>query len=213
MKRIIRFLFVCLTWPFAHLGWPWLCAKLSILWRNIYAAYVKQRFGRCGSVALSSTRLHLSGMKHMTLGHNVEIGFDVRLQCLDRWDNAGQRFTPRLIIHDHVVLAPLSRVGCINHVEIGEYTTMGARCYITDHTHGGTTRAELEMPPRHRPLVSRGPVKIGRCVHLGEGVCVMPGVTIGDYSVIGAGSVVTRDIPPYSIAVGSPAKVIKTIEQ
>ena len=41
----------------------------------------------------------------------------------------------------------------------------------------------------------------------------MPGVTIGDYSVIGAGSVVTRDIPPYSIAVGSPAKVIKTIEQ
>ena len=152
-------------------------------------------------------------MQHMTLGHHAEMGFDVRLQCLDRWDNAGQRFTPRLIIHDRVVLAPLSRVGCINHVEIGEYTTMGARCYITDHTHGGTTRAELEMPPRHRPLVSRGPVKIGRCVHLGEGVCVMPGVTIGDYSVIGAGSVVTRDIPPYSIAVGSPAKVIKTIEQ
>ena len=41
----------------------------------------------------------------------------------------------------------------------------------------------------------------------------MPGVTIGDYSVIGAGAVVTRDIPPFSIAVGSPAKVIKQITQ
>ena len=44
---------------------------------------------------------------------------------------------------------------------------------------------------------------------VGEKVIIMPGVTIGDRSIIGAGAIVTRDIPPYSIAVGNPAKVIK----
>ena len=88
---------------------------------------------------------------------------------------------------------------------------MGARCYITDHTHGGITRQELDLPPRYRPLLSKGPVIIGHHVHIGEGACIMPGVTVGDHSVIGAGAVVTRSIPPYSIAVGSPAKVIKQI--
>ena len=53
------------------------------------------------------------------------------------------------------------------------------------------------------------PVKIGKNVWLGEGVIVMPGVTIGDGAVIGAHSVVNKSIPPACVAVGSPAKVIK----
>jgi lipopolysaccharide O-acetyltransferase len=52
-------------------------------------------------------------------------------------------------------------------------------------------------------------VIIGEGVWLGQRVCVLPGVTIGAHSIIGAGGIVTRDIPPYSIAVGIPAKVIK----
>lgn len=61
------------------------------------------------------------------------------------------------------------------------------------------------------------PFKEGKVVvkdgaHLGIGSIIMPGVTIGEGAIIGAGSVVTRDIPPYSVAVGAPAKVIKTFE-
>jgi acetyltransferase-like isoleucine patch superfamily enzyme len=55
------------------------------------------------------------------------------------------------------------------------------------------------------------PVKIKDGAHIGIGAIIMPGVTIGEGAVIGAGAVVTKDIPDYSIAVGSPAKVIKTI--
>ena len=54
---------------------------------------------------------------------------------------------------------------------------------------------------------------LGRNVWLGANVTVLPGVTIGDDAVIGAGSVVTRDIPARSIAVGSPAHVVRTIEE
>jgi acetyltransferase-like isoleucine patch superfamily enzyme len=54
------------------------------------------------------------------------------------------------------------------------------------------------------------PVAIKDGAHIGIGAIIMPGVTIGEGAVIGAGAVVTKDIPPYSVAVGSPAKVIKT---
>ena len=213
MKRLVLRLFEIITWPFAKCGWPAFCQRCSILWRNLYSAYIRHQFRQCGELKLGSTQLHLFGLRYMEFGDQVEMHFNARVQCIDYFQPTNQHFKPRLILHDHVVVQAMCHIGCIDRVEIGEWSTMGARCYITDHTHGGTSREELLLPPRKRPLVSRGPVKIGKYVHLGEGVCVMPGVTIGDYSVIGAGAVVTRDIPPFSIAVGSPAKVIKQITQ
>lgn len=213
MKRFVLRLFDIITWPFAKCGWPAFCQRCSILWRNLYSAYIRHQCCQCGELKLGSTQLHLFGLRYMEFGDQVEMHFNARVQCIDYFQPTDQHFKPRLILHDHVVVQAMCHIGCIDRVEIGEWSTMGARCYITDHTHGGTSREELLLPPRKRPLVSRGPVKIGKYVHLGEGVCVMPGVTIGDYSVIGAGAVVTRDIPPFSIAVGSPAKVIKQITQ
>ena len=213
MKRLVLRLFDIITWPFAKCGWPAFCQRCSILWRNLYSAYIRHQCRQCGELKLGSTQLHLFGLRYMEFGDQVEMHFNARVQCIDYFQPTDQHFKPRLILHDHVVVQAMCHIGCTDRVEIGEWSTMGARCYITDHTHGGTSREELLLPPRKRPLVSRGPVKIGKYVHLGEGVCVMPGVTIGDYSVIGAGAVVTRDIPPFSIAVGSPAKVIKQITQ
>ena len=213
MKRLVLRLFDIITWPFAKCGWPAFCQRCSILWRNLYSAYIRHQFRQCGELKLGSTQLHLFGLRYMEFGDQMEMHFNARVQCIDYFQPTDQHFKPRLILHDHVVVQAMCHIGCIDRVEIGEWSTMGARCYITDHTHGGTSREELLLPPRKRPLVSRGPVKIGKYVHLGEGVCVMPGVTIGDYSVIGAGAVVTHDIPPFSVAVGSPAKVIKQITQ
>ncbi len=61
-------------------------------------------------------------------------------------------------------------------------------------------------------LEESAPVVIGKNVWLGTRSIVMRGVTIGDHSVIAAGSIVTRDVPPYTLAGGSPAKVLKEIE-
>lgn len=57
------------------------------------------------------------------------------------------------------------------------------------------------------------PVHIGRGAHIGMGSILLPGVTIGEGAVVGAGAVVTKDIPPYSIAVGVPAKVIRQVQE
>ena len=64
----------------------------------------------------------------------------------------------------------------------------------------------MDLPLKYAPIV----IKDG--AHIGIGSIIMPGVTIGEGAVIGAGSVVTRDIPPHCVAVGAPAKVIKTFE-
>ena len=70
---------------------------------------------------------------------------------------------------------------------------------------------EVGKPVMDCPL-KFAPIHIQDGVHIGIGSIIMPGVTIGEGAVIGAGSVVTRDIPPYCVAVGAPAKVIKTFQ-
>lgn len=73
---------------------------------------------------------------------------------------------------------------------------------------GNYIHSSPDVPPANRQYIT-APVKIGKNCWLGEGVIVMPGVTIGDGSVIGAHSVVNKDIPPATIAVGSPARMVK----
>lgn len=176
-----------------------------------YASYIKHYFVGAENLITNGSPIRFIGGKYIRLGRNVTLGHDVELIAVYQWENCGQKFVPRISVGDNVVLAPFCRIGCINEVEIGEWTTTGQRVYITDHTHGTVSYEHLCLPPRHRPLYSKGPVKIGAYVHIGENSCIMPGVTIGDHSVIGAGSVVTHDIPSFCVAAGNPAKVLKTI--
>lgn len=181
------------------------------LWNKCYAAYLRHFFVDAENLIVTGSPVRFIGGKYIKLGKDVTLGHDVELIAVYQWENCKQTFTPQIILGDNVVFAPYSRIGCINKVEIGEWTTTGQRVYITDHTHGDVSYDQLSIPPRHRPLYSKGFVKIGAYVHIGEGSCIMPGVTIGNHSVIGAGSVVTHDIPPYCVAAGNPAKVIKKI--
>ena len=92
-------------------------------------------------------------------------------------------------------------------VEIGDNVLIGPSCTIATAIHPTSPsmrKAEIEWAR---------PIKIGNNVWLGSNVCVGPGVTIGDNSVIGMGSVVVRDIPPNTVAVGNPARVIKTLKE
>lgn len=98
-------------------------------------------------------------------------------------------------------------------VRIGNDVLLASKIFISDLNHGAYgTGNQHDSPltvPAGRPLVC-SPVVIEDKVWIGEFVSVLPGVTIGEGSIIGTMSVVTKSIPAYSIAVGSPAKVIKT---
>ncbi len=94
---------------------------------------------------------------------------------------------------------------CANSVEIGDDVMMGSGILITDNDHGiDPTQRDF----RAQPLIART-VKIGNGCWIGEKASILSGVEVGEHSIIAAGAVVTKSIPPYSIAAGVPAKVIK----
>ena len=93
------------------------------------------------------------------------------------------------------------------HIYIGDYTMLGPN--VTIATAGHPIDPEL----RRRGLQYNLPVRIGRNCWLGAGVIVMPGVTIGDNTVIGAGSIVTKDIPANVVAVGNPCRILRPLGQ
>ncbi|MEF1172714.1 acyltransferase [Vibrio sinaloensis] len=93
----------------------------------------------------------------------------------------------------------------IDSVAIGERVLIADGVYISDNLHSFD---DVDKSVIDQPVVSAGNVNIGDNVWIGEGVSIV-GASIGRNSVVGANSVVTHDIPEYSVAVGSPARVIK----
>ena len=94
-------------------------------------------------------------------------------------------------------------------VEIGAHCMLANGCFVSDASH---RFGDLERPVTWQGFESKGPTRIGDNCWLGVGAVVTSGVTVGERCVVGANSVVTRDIPPYSIAAGAPARVLRSIE-
>lgn len=91
--------------------------------------------------------------------------------------------------------------------EIGNYVMMGENCTVITRNH---SHSRTDIPMMYQGFEEERPVYIEDDVWIGDNVTILPGVKIGKGCIIGAGAVVTRDIPPYSIAAGVPAKVIKS---
>ena len=91
--------------------------------------------------------------------------------------------------------------------------TIGADCQIGPNVQLLTPTHPVEPTPRRDKLEGARPIVIGDNVWIGGGAIVLPGVTIGNNSVIGAGAVVTRDVPANVVAVGNPARVIRSIDE
>ena len=95
----------------------------------------------------------------------------------------------------------------IDHdVTIGDDVVMGPDVVIMTVGHAF---ADPERPINQQGALPRRPVNIGRDVWIGTRVVILPGVTVGEGAIVGASSVVTQSIPPYAVAVGNPARVVK----
>lgn len=134
--------------------------------------------------------------------HSIRLGKNVLVGRMTMLKTRGGSMN----IGDHVHIGPNCLLGSAETLNVGPYSLIGFNCAIGGLQHGFDDRSK---PILEQDLVSRGGVSIGRDVWVGTNATVMDGVSIGDGAVIGAGSVVTRDIPAYSVAVGSPAQVIR----
>jgi acetyltransferase-like isoleucine patch superfamily enzyme len=171
---------------------------------EIYTALLRRDFGRIGKDSVIYPHLHTNDPSEIYLGDGVQIWNGSWLDTFKKYQ--GIEYQPRLEIGDGTYIGRNAHICACTQVTIGKNVVFADSVYVSDLLHGFE---DVNTPVMDQPLVCPGPVVIEDDVWLGERVCVMPNVTIGKHSVIGSNSVVTKDIPPYSVAVGSPAKIIK----
>ncbi|MDE6810885.1 MAG: acyltransferase [Muribaculaceae bacterium] len=150
----------------------------------------------------------LLGAENIRVGKNTYIGKNAELTT---WYCEGSESRPEIIIGDGCVLQRDVHLSAINLIRIGNYVNAGRRLTIVDNSHGNMTMEDRRKIQKERPLVSKGPVIIEDRVWIGQNVCIMAGVTVGEGAVIAAGAIVTKDVPPYCVVGGNPAKIIKQI--
>ena len=171
---------------------------------QIYTRAVRSDFGAIEKGSLIVCPFLSFNPKGIYLGENVKVFSNCWLDCIKEY--AGKEYHPRLEIGDGTSVGSNAHIIACSRLSIGKEVVIAFGVYITDNLHGYT---DIHQTIMSQPLVHPGPVTIEDRVWLGEGVCVLPNVTIGKHSVIGSNSVVTKDIPPYSVAVGIPAVVIR----
>lgn len=138
------------------------------------------------------------------IGENVKIGHDVQFFPLTNYKN--EIFTPLITIGNNVIIGDYNRIACMDRVVIGNNVVFAAYVHITDHSH---EYRDVSAPIIEQGVFEKGPVQIGEGTWIGIRCSILSGVTIGEHCIIAAGSVVTHDIPSFSLAAGIPAKIIK----
>ena len=143
------------------------------------------------------------------IGQNSIVGAIVRTGPITTHPDGGhvaQEFDSRIVIGNRVAAIAGLQVLAHQCITIGDDVMLANNVFLCDALHG---YEHARFPYKYQGMFRIQPIKIGRGCWVGQNVVVMPGVTVGEMSIIGANSVVTRNIPSYSIAVGAPARVIK----
>ena len=163
----------------------------------------KESLGYCGNNVILAYPFILGEPESISIGEGTTILANARLQVYNYLlggRNAGIEIGSNCYItHRFCVLAGAK-------VSIGDNVLIASDVTITSENH--SFNPEEKIPYMDQKL-NCAPVVVGEGTWIGQGVIILPGVTIGERCVIGAGAVVTKDIPSHTVSVGNPAKVIK----
>jgi lipopolysaccharide O-acetyltransferase len=171
---------------------------------KIFSLLISGAFAQFGRATVVQYPLRLGGEDRIAIGEHVFIGAGSWLQAIED----GQNCSIAIQIGSGTSAVGSCTISAVRSVILEENVLLAANVYISDHIH---RYSDTERPVMHQGVDKIQPVLIKRGAWLGQNVVVCPGVTIGRGSVIGANSVVVKDIPDFSVAVGAPARVVKSI--
>jgi acetyltransferase-like isoleucine patch superfamily enzyme len=175
-------------------------------WRYFQNARNKLIFGSYGRNVYFFPGVRVIRPKYISIGDNVTIGNDV-----DLYVHPLQKDSKEFIIQigNNVHIGRNNILGARKSIILEENVLIGPHVMIGDHSH---RYEDVDIPVKMQEATEAGPVRIGRDSWIGANVFILPNVTIGRHAIIGANAVVNRDIPPFSVAVGVPARVIKRFD-
>ena len=150
------------------------------------------------------------------LGRDVKIGPNSILKLMTSYpgnwsrnpdgEHVEQSFDPHLYIGDRVTVRVALQITVYDRVTIEDDVLFASNVYISDGSHA-VTRGD--RPYKYQGIERVAPVHVGRGSWIGQNVVILPGVSIGAFSVVGANSVVTSDVPSGSVVVGAPARAVR----
>lgn len=191
MKEVLRDTALAILSRLFRLAHPLSRALLRLLHTARLMAHVK----KADATTQCDGPVRIIGTGRITIGRQCRIG----RECEFTTEAQGE-----IILGGHVRINRGTTLASYVQVRIGTFSMVGEFSSIRDANHG----TELGSPMRLQPHTA-APVTIGSDVWIGRGCCILPGVTIGDGAIIGANSVVTRDIPSHTLAVGAPARILR----
>lgn len=190
---------------------PWgLSAAIGRILDGAFTARVISRAAKAGRNVSLRRDAALSGLSHMEFGEGFHAYARLRMDAIEGY--MGDKFNPRIRIGSGVIIQSDCHVGAVGVIDIGDETLIASKVFISDHSHGDPGGTDRNVAPAKRRLRYKGPIRIGPRCWIGENVAILGGVNIGEGCVIGANSVVTKDVPAWSVAVGAPARVVRVMQ-
>lgn len=149
-------------------------------------------------------RAQINKPKYIELKNNIRIGNDARISIYNKFNN--EKLSPILKIGNNVYAGNHLTILVADEVIIEDDVLMASYIMISSENHGINPEGNLNYSKQN---LTTNPVKIKEGAWIGEKVSILPGVTIGKKAIVGTMSVVTKDVPDYTIVGGIPAKVLK----
>jgi len=175
-------------------------------------------------------KIHIQKLRRtITIGDNTQItghidkrdpasSIIIGKDCLIEGSLVTEIATSRIDIADNVAIGGGTILDCVEHISIGEDVLISYQCILADSNNHSTSYsirkndlADWKKRKHDWSTTKSAPIKVSKGVWIGARAIILKGVTIGEGSVVGAGSVVTRDVPAWTIVAGNPARVIREI--
>jgi acetyltransferase-like isoleucine patch superfamily enzyme len=188
-----------------HDGFWVIAMKKKRFWYPVSNLKNRFLFGSYGRDVYIESGVVINRPRFVHLGDHVRIkrNTSINLHPQDKRSKDGILFVGNdVIISEGCIISACNRIVIEDNVGISPYVM------IIDSTR---KPGPIDRPSKEQDLKTK-PVHIGADSWIAYNACIMPGVTIGEHCIIGALSIVTEDIPPYSVAVGSPARVVKRFD-
>jgi len=175
---------------------------------KVFTLLYRTSFLKLGKQSTLCMPFSVNGAKYISIDNQVFVKQNAWFLALENKGEGESLKSPKICIGKKTYIGRNAHFVALKKIEIGDEVLMGDNVYIADNFHQFKNGRE---PYKNQGVGFKKEVKIGQGTWLGENVCVIS-AHIGKQCVIGANSVVLHDIPDYSIAVGSPAKVIRTFD-